>query len=351
MSYVNFKEVTTNSVGTAAKFGGKDLNEVMQILNGLVVANRRPKILNEWIFLDHFDLKAPAGTPSAPTDTNTNRLYTDPLDFKLKARKTGGTIIDMENIDIPSSALQTISDKTKLHAQIGYKDETNWVTDAIVSTHISTKISITAKGQLNSSIAYEDEANTFGDFNNIFRSSRLQVTNPANTFNYSIVGSAITAARNVTLPLLTANDQVTCDAFPTTLTSKTVNITNNTITATTQALGDIIANDGSKFIRKPRGTSLQVLRVNSAGTDIEYASLDSERVGKSTASGNASTTVFNIAHGLGSNPTYAFISVAQSGSAFIGTQYTTDATNIIVTFASAPASGTNNVIIYWRVVA
>ena len=91
--------------------------------------------------------------------------------------------------------------------------------------------------------------------------------------------------------------------------------------------------------------------MNSAGTDVEWSGLDAERVGKSTASGNASTTVFNIAHGLGSNPTYTFVSVAQSGSAMIHRSYTTDATNIVVTFASAPSSGTNNVIIHWRVVA
>jgi hypothetical protein len=98
-------------------------------------------------------------------------------------------------------------------------------------------------------------------------------------------------------------------------------------------------------------TDLQVLRRNHAGSNWINASLDSERVGLSQANGNGSTTLFNIAHGLGSTPTYAFISVAQSGSAFIGTQYTVDSTNIAVTFASAPASGTNNVKIYWRVVA
>lgn len=75
-----------------------------------------------------------------------------------------------------------------------------------------------------------------------------------------------------------------------------------------------------------------------------------EKVGKATANGNASTTVFNIAHGMGTTPTYAFISVAQSGSAFIGYQYTVSSTNIVVTFASAPASGTGNIIIYWRAI-
>lgn len=225
------------------------------------------------------------------------------------------------------------------------------IVDAHISAHTSTKVTITAKGQLNSALVYTDQANTFGAFDQQFKTSRLIVRNVADTFGYLIAGSAITADRTVTLPLLTGNDVVVTEAFTQTLTNKTVNSTDNTITATSQATGDILKNNGTKFVRLARGTSLQVLRVNSGATDLEYASLDSERVGKSTASGNGSTTVFNIAHGLGSNPTYAFISVAQSGSTNITRSYTTDATNIVVTFSTAPSSGASNVIIYWRVVA
>lgn len=118
------------------------------------------------------------------------------------------------------------------------------------------------------------------------------------------------------------------------------------------AAGDLLVGTGSAFVRKPRGTALQVFRTNSAGTNVEWGSLDNERVGKHTASGNASTTVFNIAHGLGSNPTYAFISVADCGSTMKAMpDYTTTSTNIVVTFGTPPESGTNNVVIYWRVVA
>lgn len=158
--------------------------------------------------------------------------------------------------------------------------------------------------------------------------------------------SGLSALRTFTFPDATAT-LLGADTTQT-LTSKTLNATNNTITDTSTALGDILASNGTKFVRKARGTALQVLRVNSGATDVEYASLDSERVGKATASGNASTTVFNIAHGLGSNPTYAFATCSSVTNLYT---YTTDATNIIVTFATAPASGTNNVVIYWRVVA
>jgi hypothetical protein len=73
-----------------------------------------------------------------------------------------------------------------------------------------------------------------------------------------------------------------------------------------------------------------------------------ERTGKALASGNGSTTLFNIAHGLGATPSNAMISVSKPS---IARTYTVDSTNIAVTFDSAPANASNNVEIYWRVVA
>jgi hypothetical protein len=178
-----------------------------------------------------------------------------------------------------------------------------------------------------------------------FRDSKFSLRNPANTFSYIFAPSAITTAnRTVTLPLLTGNDQFTMDAFATTITNKTINATNNTITDSSTAAGDVMVSNGTKFVRKARGTSLQVLRTNSGGTDIEWGSLDSERVGKSTAASGSS--VYTIAHGLGSNPTYAFVDCSSHTTA---RTFTTDSTNITVTFASTISSGT--VTIYWRVVA
>lgn len=488
MSYTDFKEVTSNNPGTTVRYGGNDLKEFMQILNGKVVANRRPQILNEWIWLDHFDMKPPGSAPGNPTDTNASRLYVDPSDNKVKIKKTAGGAIDIENIDISNAALQQITDKNKLHSQIVYKDVNNdlgdhfldlgditapanptagvrrlfvdqatgelsvktaagtsisletqtggggggdvylnqantygdfdstfrssriklrnpantfsysfvgaaiaaarnitlplltgndtMVTEAFsqtltnktiaassntisgigdsqITTHTTTKITTTAKGQLNTAIAYTDQANTFGAFDQQFKTSRLIVRNPADTFGYLIAGSAIAANRTVTLPLLTGNDTAVTEAFTQTVTNKTINTTDNTVTATSQATGDLLKNNGTKFVRMARGTALQVLRTNSGATDLEWGSLDSERVGKHQANGNGSTTVFNIAHGLGSTPTYAFVSVAQSGTTNpqINRSYTVDATNIVVTFSTAPSSGTNNVVIYWRVVA
>jgi hypothetical protein len=47
-----------------------------------------------------------------------------------------------------------------------------------------------------------------------FRDTKLQIRNPANTFNYSIRSSAIIADRDVTLPLLTAAGNFAIDSFP-----------------------------------------------------------------------------------------------------------------------------------------
>jgi lysophospholipase L1-like esterase len=65
--------------------------------------------------------------------------------------------------------------------------------------------------------------------------------------------------------------------------------------------------------------------------------------GSSTQSGDGSTTTFNIAHGLGTTPTYWDVVAASSAGAGI-TYITADATNLIVHYTLPPASGTNNLI-------
>jgi len=82
----------------------------------------------------------------------------------------------------------------------------------------------------NDDFAYLGQANIFGDFNQRFRNSKLRMANPADTFVYILATSAIIANRTITLPLLTGNDTMTLNAFAATLTNKTIDADNNTIT-------------------------------------------------------------------------------------------------------------------------
>jgi hypothetical protein len=71
-----------------------------------------------------------------------------------------------------------------------------------------------------------------------------------------------------------------------------------------------------------------------------------ENSGTATFSGDGSTTTFNIPHGLASTPKSYHV---EAGSADAkGDKYVTaDATNLTVTFATAPPAGTNNVVLVW----
>lgn len=115
-------------------------------------------------------------------------------------------------------------------------------------------------------------SNTYGDFDQIFRSGRLDVRNPADTFSYSITGSGIGANRIATLPLLSADDTFMMQAMAQSMSNKTVFIDQNTFAhSTTNAAGDIYKSDGTKLIRLARGTANQTLMTNGSGTDIVWA--------------------------------------------------------------------------------
>jgi hypothetical protein len=264
LSFNDFKEVSSNNTGSSTRYGGNDVKEIMQILNNKTVSNRRVSIKNPWRFTEFFDFTpASSGTPAAPTDANNTRIYADPSDFKLKAKKVGGTVIELENVDIPSSALQTISDKAKLNANIFYKDQNNDIGDFYIDfgdigtpsnpaagkrrlflDTTSGELSVRTSGGATVSLegagggggdVSTTTSNTYGDFDQIFRSSRVKIRNPANTQSYSLVGSAITAARNITLPLLTGNDTAVMEAFAQTLTNKTIAAGSNTISGIADA--------------------------------------------------------------------------------------------------------------------
>jgi hypothetical protein len=344
----------------------------------------------------------------------------------------------------------TLTNKTI--AVAGGNNTITGIVDVNIDAHTTSKITTTSKALLNSSIVYTDQINTFGAFAQTFPSSQLHVNNPAGTFAYIIAGSAITANRTLTIPLLLGNDQVTTDAFATTLTNKTLtasantitglvdanmnphttskittltkallntsiayvdqsntfsandqiipsgnfklsnsgfssilsvgtlagNVTltlpsiadtvvartttdtltnktlvaaSNTITDTSAVTGDILRHNGTKFVRLARGTANQVLTVNSGATDIAWAAATgggfTEAKGSSTQSGDASTTAFNIAHGLTGTPTWVNAE-PKTTDADDDFAVTVDATNITITYPFPPPTATNNLAWWWR---
>ena len=100
------------------------------------------------------------------------------------------------------------------------------------------------------------QANTYGDFDQIFRSGRLKIANPANTFNYSIVSSAITAARNLTIPLITADDTIAVLSLAQTMTSKTLTL--STIDTMQNTVSGVVQDPSMKRVglASPRGNTL-----------------------------------------------------------------------------------------------
>lgn len=358
MSFDAFKEVTISNPGSATRYGSDDVLDVMKILNGKVVSNRRPLIAGRWRWTAYQEIKqmTEASVPT-PSEADVVHLFQSATDNKLKVKKTGGTIINLEDIGSgtwSNSSTETFSNKiipmdtntfkhstTNAQGDIMFYDTTatkyirlargtanqsltvnaagtslEWQTitggggggEANTASNVGSagigifyqKLSVDLQfksifspdGSINISddtgnqkidltipagIVKTGTSNTYGDFQQTFRSSRLALTNPANTFNYFFVGSAIAASRNITIPLLTANDNLVFDSHAATLLNKTLSTGTvadiNTITlkhSATNNAGDMIVNTGTKYDRFARGTADQMLKMNSAGTGLEW---------------------------------------------------------------------------------
>ena len=81
------------------------------------------------------------------------------------------------------------------------------------------------------------------------------------------------AISNKTLTLPNASDTLVAQGTVDTLTNKTINASNNTLTDTSTSLGDLLKSNGTNFVRFARGSSLQVLRTNTGATELEWATV------------------------------------------------------------------------------
>jgi hypothetical protein len=200
------KEPTDTDPGTSAKWGAPDATHLVKIIKGTHATERIPV---EAIEGTAVSLSANQQISGAKTFNSSSFKIRNPGD-SFSYTFVGSAIAADRNITLP---LLVANDTL--------------VTENFTQTLTNKTINATANTLIG--VARTDASNTFGDFNNTFRSSRLLITNPANTFNYTFVGSAITADRNITLPLLTANDTLVTAAFAQTLTNKTIDASANTI--------------------------------------------------------------------------------------------------------------------------
>lgn len=104
----------------------------------------------------------------------------------------------------------------------------------------------------------------------------IQYKNGVNTGDLNWVP---TTSRTLSLP--DATDTLVGKSTVDTFLNKTLDVagTGNFLTSTGQTTGDLLKNNGTQFLRFAMGTSLQILRVNSGGTDLEYASTVSQTSG------------------------------------------------------------------------
>jgi len=157
---------------------------------------------------DNFQLDNPANTFQYVFNTNAigaDRIVTLPL-------LTGGDTFTFNDF------AATLTNKTI----VAGSNTITGIVDVNIDAHTTTKITTTAKGQLNSAIVYNDQVNVYGDFDQSIRNNRMRFANPANTFFYLMGTSAIVANRTLTLPLLAGNDTFVFEGFTQTLSNKTI---------------------------------------------------------------------------------------------------------------------------------
>jgi len=178
-------------------------------------------------------------------------ITTSPISTTVNTNDLTLTLDDLVNSDISSSAAIAFSKLALLtDGNILVGNSSNVVTSVILSgdatiintgaltvatnainndkiiTHTTTKITTSSKSLLNTAIVYNDQTNTFGDFNQIFKDDKLFIQNPAEDFEYQIIADAITSDRTLTLPLLASNDTIVAAAHIQTLTNKTFSSSN-----------------------------------------------------------------------------------------------------------------------------
>lgn len=249
--------ITGAGTTTATRFKGDATNKIDDMFNGVDVSDTVKIHKNvTWSFVDDsLRIQNPADTfsyiftPSAilanrvitiPLLTGNEELVTTDVVQTLKSKKLTDTSTIVNNADVTKSLIWSLSgDSASTSTTLTFAQTANRVitfpnaTDTLVGkatsdvfyyksydcngtgnvltnvgnaeieSHTSTKITITDKNLLNVNIAYIDQTNVFGDFNQDFLDDRLRIQNPAATFYYTLTAGAITGNKILNIPVVT----------------------------------------------------------------------------------------------------------------------------------------------------
>ena len=208
--------IKTNAAGTALEFGViGDANTATftttkistlnkSLLNSAILYNDQNNSLGAF-YLDVDDIVVPANP-----GTGIRRIFTDTATGKLSVRTSVGTTVSLEE--------GAGSGEVNTHSSLG--GGTFALTAAVPKTGVNLNlISISNGDGMNAALATDvltlavsatvvqtDQANIFGDFAQTFKDNQLFIENPAGSFEYQLVASAIGADYTLNLPLITGND-------------------------------------------------------------------------------------------------------------------------------------------------
>src|SRR5574339_445823 len=99
----------------------------------------------------------------------------------------------------------------------------------------------------------------------------LKLRDATDSFDLTIKSPTLAANRDLTIPNISANVTLAVLSASQEFFNKTFNASNNTITDTSTAAGDILKSDGSRFIRFARGSNNQFLK--STGSDLTWSTI------------------------------------------------------------------------------
>ena len=241
---------------------------------------------------------------TVPTDFD---LSEDVANDEIELKIADGAITD-SLVAAHTSTKISITEKTHLNTNLTYKDENEWLSDAMVAPHTTTKIATTSKTLLNSQIAYKDETGwlTTAMISGLIAKSQLPSSILYNDVNNALGAHYLDFA------------ELPNPAAP---------------SANTGRLWFDDTDEHLKIIK----SDTTVVDLESGGTG-GGTSGGINAAGVITLTGDATTTVFNIPHGLGQIPD--FISVEAASDDALGQfKRTKDSTNLTVTYAVAPPGG------------